>query len=124
MSWGDAEATCRSLSSHLASIHSAEENEFIYVLMGKIHNHTTGESYWIGGHDIFKEGDYMWTDGSKWDYATFGYGQPDNLGGENYIGSWYPDNDHITWNDYPASYSFPFVCKYQLRNRICCDSGY
>ncbi|XP_030046154.1 lectin [Microcaecilia unicolor] len=124
LSWANAETKCQSLNSHLASIHSVEENDFIYVLMGKIHNHGTGQAYWIGGHDTFKEGKYMWTDGSAWDFAKFGSGQPDNLGNENYIGSWYPENDHITWNDYPTSYSFPFVCKYQLRNRICCDSGY
>ncbi|XP_029431227.1 lectin-like [Rhinatrema bivittatum] len=124
MSWADAEEACLLQNSHLASIHSVEENDFIFAFMGKMFGHLDGRSYWIGGHDIFTEGNYMWTDGSTWDFETFGSGQPDNLGDEDFIGSWYPDNDQITWNDYPASYSFPFVCKYLLKNRICCDADY
>nr|XP_033776612.1 asialoglycoprotein receptor 1-like [Geotrypetes seraphini] len=123
MSWVDAEAKCQSINSHLASIHSVEENDFIYALMGKIHNYKAGLAYWIGGFDTLKEGLYMWTDGSSWDFATFGSGQPDNFRNEDYIGSWFPKNGHITWNDYLSNSSFPFVCKYSLKNRISCESG-
>ncbi|TFJ98519.1 protein lin-7-like protein B [Platysternon megacephalum] len=106
-------------NSHLASIHSAEENDFIFHLMGKPLNHTKGQAYWIGAHDTFKEGSFMWTDGSKYNFRTFPPDQPDGLPGENYLGSWILQNGFVTWNDYDASWSFPFVCKYTLRNSLC-----
>ncbi|KAM9148610.1 regenerating islet-derived protein 4-like [Pangshura tecta] len=118
MKWPDAEVACQSYgkNSHLASIHSAEENDFIFHLMGKPLDYTKGRAYWIGAHDTFKEGSFMWTDGSKYNFRTFPADQPDGLPGENYLGSWILQNGFVTWNDYDASWSFPFVCKYTLRN--------
>ncbi|XP_075785240.1 lectin-like [Pelodiscus sinensis] len=115
--WAEAEVACQSQGkhTHLASIHSAEENDFIFHLMGKLQDHTKGQAYWIGGHDTFKEGSFMWTDGSEYDFHTFPPDQPDGLPGENYLGSWRVQNGLVTWNDYGTSWSFPFVCKYPLR---------
>uniref|UniRef100_A0A452H1T6 C-type lectin domain-containing protein n=1 Tax=Gopherus agassizii TaxID=38772 RepID=A0A452H1T6_9SAUR len=94
MKWPDAEVACQSYgkNSHLASIHSAEENDFIFHLMGKPLDYTKGQAYWIGAHDTFKEGSFMWTDGSKYNFRTFPAGQPDGLPGENYLGSWILQN--------------------------------
>ncbi|XP_069484931.1 C-type lectin lectoxin-Thr1-like isoform X2 [Ambystoma mexicanum] len=120
VSWTKAEANCLSFKSHLASIHSSEENDFVFILMGKPQDPYNGGSYWIGLHDIFQEGKYMWTDGSEMTFKTFGIGQPDNNGNnENYIGSWYIENGHVTWNDYSGRYFFPYVCKYTLGRRLC-----
>uniref|UniRef100_A0A8C3HU74 C-type lectin domain-containing protein n=1 Tax=Chrysemys picta bellii TaxID=8478 RepID=A0A8C3HU74_CHRPI len=54
--WHEAEVACQShgRNSHLASIHSAEENDFIFHLMGKPLDYTNGQAYWIGAHDTFK----------------------------------------------------------------------
>ncbi|XP_044276703.1 lectin-like isoform X2 [Varanus komodoensis] len=104
-------------NSHLASIHSAEENDFIFHLMGKPLNHLEGEAYWIGGHDLFKEGTFVWTDGSTFDFKTFPPNQPDGPLGEHYLGSWILQNGFVTWNDYRLSWKFPSVCKYNLENR-------
>ncbi|XP_078509320.1 snaclec bitiscetin subunit alpha-like [Lissotriton helveticus] len=118
VSWPEAESTCVSQHSHLASIHSEEENDFLYVLMGKPVDPFHRGAYWIGGHDTFKEAEYMNTDGSKMTIQRFGKGQPDNLGNEDYIGSWFVENGHVNWNDYPLTpYAFPFACKYYLENR-------
>ncbi|XP_069483805.1 lectin-like isoform X2 [Ambystoma mexicanum] len=117
--WPDAEAKCLTHESHLASIHSSEENEFVFNLMGRPLNHNAGKAYWIGGHDTFQEGTHMWTDGTKMTFLQFGFGQPDNPGNEHYIGSWYIENGTITWNDYPRHITFPFICKYYLGNRLC-----
>nr|XP_020647979.1 lectin-like isoform X1 [Pogona vitticeps]XP_020647980.1 lectin-like isoform X1 [Pogona vitticeps] len=116
--WNDAEMACQSYgrNSHLASIHSAEENDFIFHLMGKPLDHTNGKAYWIGAHDTFKEGSFVWTDGSGFDFQTFPPNQPDGLAGEHYLGSWILQNGHVTWNDFALSWHFPFVCKYNLRD--------
>ncbi|XP_078509289.1 alpha-N-acetylgalactosamine-specific lectin-like isoform X2 [Lissotriton helveticus] len=125
VSWPEAESTCLSYNSHLASIHSQEENDFIFVLMGKPVDPYNKGAYWIGVHDSFKEGQYMNSDGSIITMLPFGKGQPDNLGIENYVGSWYIEDGHITWNDYPLTpYVFPFVCKYYLGNRLCGNEEY
>uniref|UniRef100_A0A674JFW4 C-type lectin domain-containing protein n=1 Tax=Terrapene triunguis TaxID=2587831 RepID=A0A674JFW4_9SAUR len=60
--------------------------------MGKPLDYTKGQAYWIGAHDTFKEGSFMWTDGSKYNFRTFPAGQPDGLPGENYLGSWTLEN--------------------------------
>ncbi|XP_078509329.1 C-type lectin mannose-binding isoform-like [Lissotriton helveticus] len=120
VSWPEAESTCLSHNSHLASIHSKEENDFVFVLMGKPVDPYNRGAYWIGVHDSFKEGQYMNSDGSKITMLPFGKGQPDNRGNEDYIASWYIENGHVTWNDYPLTpFVFPFVCKYYLGNRLC-----
>ncbi|KAJ7344197.1 hypothetical protein JRQ81_000147 [Phrynocephalus forsythii] len=51
-----SQMACQSYSknSHLASIHSAEENDFIFYLMGQPLDYTKGQAYWIGAHDTFQ----------------------------------------------------------------------
>ncbi|XP_015680812.1 lectin [Protobothrops mucrosquamatus] len=122
--WTEAEISCQRYSptSHLASIHSMEENDFIFHLMGKPLDYKQGLAYWIGAHDTFKEGTFVWTDGSKFDFQSFPSDQPDGLTGEHYLGSWFLRNEKITWNDYNNSWKFGSVCKYYLENRGCSSS--
>ncbi|XP_053107195.1 lectin-like [Hemicordylus capensis] len=117
--WTDAEIACQShgRNAHLASIHSAEENDFVFNLMGKPMDHKKNEAYWIGGHDLFKEGRFMWTDGSEFNYQSFIPKQPDGQPGENYLGTWYLQYGHVTWNDYGIQKKISSVCKYPLRSR-------
>ncbi|XP_034276182.1 snaclec purpureotin subunit beta-like [Pantherophis guttatus] len=119
--WTEAEISCQTYSptSHLASVHSMEENDFIFHLMGKPVDYNKGEAYWIGAHDTFKEGTFVWTDGSRFDYNSFPSEQPDGLGGEHYLGSWFIRNGKISWNDYANSWRLLSVCKYYLANRGC-----
>nr|XP_008108948.1 PREDICTED: lectin [Anolis carolinensis] len=122
--WNEAEMACQRYGTHahLASIHSTEENDFIFHLMGKPLDRLNGEAYWIGGHDTFKEGTFVWTDGSRFDFQSFFPTEPNGLPGEHYLGSWYLQNGHITWNDYPIQMKFPSVCKYYLANGMYRDS--
>lgn len=41
-------------NAHLASIHTAEENNFIFILRGKLQDYHSGKAYWTGAHDLFK----------------------------------------------------------------------
>ncbi|XP_078509362.1 echinoidin-like [Lissotriton helveticus] len=121
VSWTAAETACLAINSHLASIHSNEENDFVYTLMGKPNNPPNGASYWIGAHDSFQEGNFMFTDGSKMNVKLFGVGEPNNYkNDEDCVGIGTVQNGHITWNDFPlAGVAFPYVCKYYLSNRLC-----
>ncbi|XP_078509386.1 galactose-specific lectin nattectin-like [Lissotriton helveticus] len=121
VSWFAAEAACLASNSHLASIHSNEENDFVYTLMGKPGTLTSEALYWIGAHDTFQEGNFIFTDGSKINENIFDNGQPDNYQNiEHYVGTWRFNNGHIKWNDYGLTGNFlRYVCKYCLRNRLC-----
>uniref|UniRef100_A0A8C8RFU3 C-type lectin domain-containing protein n=1 Tax=Pelusios castaneus TaxID=367368 RepID=A0A8C8RFU3_9SAUR len=122
--WSEAEMACQSYrkNAHLASIHSAEENDFIFHLMGKPQDYNSGQAYWIGAHDLFQKGSFTWTDGSEYNYRTFPPDQPDGLPGEHYLGSWSLEGGFVTWNDYGNDWSFLSVCKYTLQNSACAHS--
>jgi len=79
--WADAESKCQSLlaGAHLASIHSAEEMQFVRDNVPT--DHTVASWIWLGATNLNGEGSWTWTDGSSWDYTDWYPGQPDNLGG-------------------------------------------
>ncbi|XP_070583192.1 snaclec coagulation factor X-activating enzyme light chain 1-like isoform X3 [Erythrolamprus reginae] len=119
--WTEAEISCQrsTPNSHLASIHSVEENDFIFHLMDKPVDYIREQSYWIGAHDAFKEGTFVWTDGSRFDYNLIPSEQPDGMLEEYYVASWQIHNGKISWNIFHESWEFFSVCKYYLVNRGC-----
>ena len=60
--WVTAEFHCVAEGGRLASVHSAEEYQFLNNLSGR-------NDYWIGGYYLNSGGTkYIWSDGSAWDY--------------------------------------------------------
>ncbi|CAM5080686.1 unnamed protein product, partial [Eretmochelys imbricata] len=55
--WPKQSAFCQAYlqNAHLASIHTAEENNFIFILRGKLQDYHSGKAYWTGAHDLFKD---------------------------------------------------------------------
>ncbi|XP_039674357.1 ladderlectin-like isoform X2 [Perca fluviatilis] len=105
--WSDAEAFCISAGGNLASIHSDAEHVFIknQIFQGA---QTTA---WIGGFDAVKVFTWFWSDGSKFDYASWNAGEPNNLGGENCLTmNWGGAN----WNDLACANKLSFVCSINL----------
>ena len=76
--WNDAESDCVKMGPHLASIHSAEENDFV----NKLHDPTGVHNIWIGG---IKDGSsFKWNDNTAFNYQnwnTFNK-EPNSSGGK------------------------------------------
>ena len=63
---------------------------------------------WIGGSDKRKEGDWVWSDNSKWSYTNWAPGQPDNKTGEDCLLT-----ENGMWLDTSCDRNHTFMCEYQ-----------
>ncbi|XDV31346.1 hypothetical protein PO909_034053 [Leuciscus waleckii] len=101
-----AEKSCQTFGGNLVSVHSKAENDLLLNMVPG-----TTRTY-IGGHDAVKEGQWMWTDGSVFDYNNWCSGQPDN----------YANIDHTLeinfgnhcWNDNDKQVQLAYICERPL----------
>uniref|UniRef100_A0A663DJH3 C-type lectin domain-containing protein n=1 Tax=Aquila chrysaetos chrysaetos TaxID=223781 RepID=A0A663DJH3_AQUCH len=110
--WGDAEAACRSTRSHLTSVTSPEEQDYLA-------QETRGKSFWIGLAATGPGGSWRWVDGAAYSQAQsfWAPGQPDSTD----YGPWGRENcaqihpvGNGLWNDHNCNFSFPWICKRDL----------
>uniref|UniRef100_A0A803SP24 C-type lectin domain-containing protein n=1 Tax=Anolis carolinensis TaxID=28377 RepID=A0A803SP24_ANOCA len=80
--WAEADLYCAEFSiglksAKLASIHSWEENVFVYDL---VNSRVPGipTDIWTGLNDLRQESNFEWTDGSSYDYNYWDGSQPDD----------------------------------------------
>ncbi|XP_076852286.1 C-type lectin domain family 19 member A [Brachyhypopomus gauderio] len=119
--WAEADLYCAEFSNghrsaKLTSIHSWEENVFVYDL---VNSRVPGipTDIWIGLHDRRQEGSLEWTDGSPYEYSYWDGNQPDDgihrmAEQEDCVEVWYrPSSALRSWNDNSCNKAFPFVCK-------------
>ncbi|XP_065145822.1 galactose-specific lectin nattectin-like [Paramisgurnus dabryanus] len=109
VNWATAEKNCQSVDANLASVRNIVENNFLLSVLA------ADTSVWIGGHDAAVEGQWLWTDGSQFDFTNWCSGQPDNFqGNENCLEINYTTNR--CWNDQPCSVRFRYICAKPLRS--------
>ncbi|XP_047379123.1 C-type lectin domain family 4 member K [Sciurus carolinensis] len=105
--WYSAQQFCVSRSSHLTSVTSEAEQEFLYKT-------ASGLPYWIGLTKAGSEGSWYWVDETPFNkdrsVRFWIPGEPNNMG----------NNEHcvniklpalLSWNDASCDNTFLFICK-------------
>lgn len=107
-SWFEAYRICKQLGGHLATISSAEENEFVARLANTVSN----SSYtWLGGSDVYSEGKWFWITDESFSYTNWNENQPDNYNSSEHYLHMYPSGK---WNDSASgSNVMMFICEYE-----------
>ncbi|XP_059189024.1 galactose-specific lectin nattectin-like [Centropristis striata] len=104
--WADAEIFCVTNGGTLTSLKTAEDYGFFRQLV--IRATGANKTTWIGGYDAIKEGVWMWTDGSKFDFNGWAKGEPNNNGDEDCMEFNYGGFDYV--NDIKCDNKRSFIC--------------
>ncbi|XP_019503165.1 PREDICTED: C-type lectin domain family 4 member K [Hipposideros armiger] len=105
--WYSAQQFCRSRDSHLTSVTSVSEQEFLYKTAG-------GLVHWIGLTKAGSEGDWKWVDDTPFNKALsmrfWIPGEPNNTGNNEHCANM---NRYSlqSWNDASCDKTFLFICK-------------
>ena len=83
--------------------------QFKYFISQFIYRKIKGT--YIGLSDRKKEGTYVWSDGTSFNFAKWTKGEPNNRGGnEDCIHTNWGHGS--SWNDVPCSYKYNYICKF------------
>ena len=103
MTWKDAEQKCQQVNGHLASIHSIDENNFIYGMTGN-------SRVWLGATHIKAKDRWVWSDDTIWNHENWDSNEPSNAP--------ISEDEHCLtkqidgrWNGYGCNNTLQFVCE-------------
>ncbi|KAM3858548.1 uncharacterized protein ACN63O_018126 [Diretmus argenteus] len=112
--WPDSQTFCQSKGGHLAIIHTAEEQSFLWELLPRGH----WNAYWFGISDGHTEEEWKWVDGTRLVGGFWEDGEPNNHIDED---CGYIIKTRIlervavkSWYDAPCSMYWPFICEKEM----------
>ncbi|XP_068800038.1 collectin-12-like isoform X2 [Struthio camelus] len=111
-SWQDAEDFCVSEQSHLTSVTSREQQEYLVRNAGD-------KGHWIGLTDLGTEGTWRWVDGTEYrqNMSFWAPQQPDNWddgsGSGEDCAHLQPEDSNL-WNDKSCSTPLHWICEKRL----------
>ncbi|NXO51727.1 CL17A protein, partial [Aramus guarauna] len=101
--WLAAKDSCGDFNAHLVVINSEQENKFLanHIMENRV--------FWLGLTDMYKEGDWQWTDGRLLSLSFWNSGEPNNVGhhGED-CATIYSSG---RWNDASCSNAEAWICE-------------
>ncbi|CAG5136256.1 unnamed protein product [Candidula unifasciata] len=113
-SWASAQVMCQSQGATLAEVSTTEENNFVSAIART----RKGTCVWLGATDIFREGDWKWT--NRRDFSNFtnwSGGEPNNLNNvENCLNMFQRLN--YRWNDENCNSNCNFICVGPANNHL------
>lgn len=111
VTWTEAKEKCEALGGHLATISSAEENQFVYELVQGV----GAKNAWLGFYNAGtgSEQDWKWINGEKFSYTRWEEGEP-NGAYYNNVRESYGGFLGDKWNDYTNDAPTPtaYVCEW------------
>ena len=103
LTWSAAQTECEAFESLLVTIHSREENNFVWSLIP-----SGNFDIWMGGSDVASEGSWVWKDGQAWGlFTSWKTGEPNNLGNEDCLLMY---DESGNWNDLSCTATRAYVC--------------
>uniref|UniRef100_UPI003AADBBFE uncharacterized protein n=1 Tax=Centroberyx gerrardi TaxID=166262 RepID=UPI003AADBBFE len=112
--WRDSQSFCQSKGGHLAIIHTAEEQSFLWERLPRGH----WNAYWFGISDEHTEEEWKWVDGTPLVGGFWEDGEPNNHIDEDcgyIIKTRKLERVAVkSWYDAPCSMYWPFICEREI----------
>ncbi|XP_038064841.1 echinoidin-like [Patiria miniata] len=122
--WVEAEKYCRELSnsdwfpSHLVSINSLEEQQFIVELLKASYplEKLPSVKAWLGYNDMERETRFVWSASSGANFTRWARNQPDNGGGKGQDCVAIIQENNWKWDDMTCRFGRHFICELKMLN--------
>lgn len=102
--YSEAKAQCETFGASLATIHSKEENDYLWSLFSQ-----SGHNVWVGGNDETVDGSWVWEDGMAWGgFTLWDSVEPNGGSSENCLEI---QRKNGKWNDIPCTQLRYYICK-------------
>ncbi|RVE66818.1 hypothetical protein OJAV_G00111230 [Oryzias javanicus] len=117
ISWKLSQTYCERQGAHLAIIHTAEEQTFLWDLLPRAH----WNAYWFGISDKQTEDDWKWVDGTSVEKSFWEEGEPNNHINEDcgyIVKTEVLERVAIrSWYDAPCEMSIKFICEKEMKTK-------
>ena len=123
MSWKDAQRFCQKRKGHLASVSTPYDWERIQALCADRLPEGKDDDdflyFWLGGTDGHKEGEWRWTDRSKWAEEHWDQHHPmDHDGDEDYLQMFVSTSTGSKWIAWSNNDTAESICQLPLQMEI------